>query len=72
MNARGNARIWVHNHQPPQGVIDMTDTKPTPTEPTKTPDLHPITGETPAIRDRFPTGCGPGETEAQRDERLGR
>ncbi len=71
MNTRGNARIRVHNHQPPKGAIDMADTKPT-TTPAKAPDLHPITGETPEIRDRFPTGCAPGETEAQRNQRLGR
>lgn len=48
----------------------MTD-KPTAT-PAKAPDLHPITGESPEIVKKFPTGCAPGETEADRDRRLKR
>lgn len=49
----------------------MADTK-TPSVPAKDPEPHPIIGETSAIRDRFSTGCGPGETEADRDRRLKR
>lgn len=45
----------------------MTDTKPTAQAPKET---NTLTDLTPEIADRFWTGANPGETEAQRAERV--